>query len=86
MGRLPDGVALDSWVLEKGGRIGREKLELGREAQGKGQGSWGLWRIGAWGLGSGCVLRWNTWAGSVFSLTVGDGNEGDSWDNPSEFW
>lgn len=55
LGRLPDGVALDSWFLEKGGRIGREKLELGREAQGKGQGSWGLWRIGAWGLGSGCA-------------------------------
>lgn len=28
MGRLPEEVALDRWVLEKGGRIVREKLRV----------------------------------------------------------
>lgn len=28
LGRIPEEVALDRWVLEKGGRMVREKLEL----------------------------------------------------------
>lgn len=67
MGRLPDGVELDSWVLEKGARIGREKLELGHEAQGKGLGKHVrrtgiLGSVEDWSMGSG---KWVWEAGTL---------------------